>query len=74
MDVRIAMSGEIARIPISHWYLDADAKTINFLFREDRERVFLRDLGDNEGSVGIGTGAGDVGVTLCFVSLLLLLS
>jgi len=75
IDIRIAMSGAITIKPICHWYLDADAKTINFfLFRlrlDSCEYDFFRDLDDDLGSC---VGAGDVGETLCCVLLLPLLS
>ena len=50
---------------MSHWYLDADAKTILFLFREERD--FLKDL-DGDGD-SFGTESEDAGETLCCVLL-----
>jgi len=61
MDIRIAKSGETTINAISHWYLDADANMINFLFRLDCENDFLRDLFDDDGFVDTGVGeAGEI--------------
>eukprot|EP00534_Pseudo-nitzschia_fraudulenta_P003682 CAMPEP_0201126038 /NCGR_PEP_ID=MMETSP0850-20130426/24328_1 /ASSEMBLY_ACC=CAM_ASM_000622 /TAXON_ID=183588 /ORGANISM="Pseudo-nitzschia fraudulenta, Strain WWA7" /LENGTH=79 /DNA_ID=CAMNT_0047394289 /DNA_START=469 /DNA_END=708 /DNA_ORIENTATION=- len=46
MENIIAISGATTMKPISHWYFDADAKTINFLFLLMSENDFLRFFGE----------------------------
>ena len=62
IDIRIDASGAKTITAISHWYFEAEAKTISFLkFRLDSDRDFFRPRGDeNECTAEIE--AGDDGV------------